>query len=180
MAIKYSSLLKCENPAIKHFEIPFTACMSTEHDKPCPFKGDVFQRFSDSDTAVYKISRYRKDRKFLYVKLEVQQDCLLKVTVSALFNADLTHRMSVTRGSRPSSMQETFKLGETEARQLSYEPGKRQAYIEMLHKKDMQDVNFCDLSSYGEALIEKNVRMRAIGDRIHEIQKSKIMKNRFE
>ena len=116
MAIKYSSLLKCENPAIKHFEIPFTACISTEHDKPCPFKGDVFQRFSDSDTVVYKISRYRKDRKFLYVKLEVQQDCLLKVTGSALFNADLTHRMSVIRGSRPSSMQETFKLGETEAR----------------------------------------------------------------
>ena len=72
MAIKYSSLLKCENPHIKHFEIPFTACMSIEHEKPCPFQDDVFQRFADSDTVVYKISRYRKDRKFLHVKLEVQ------------------------------------------------------------------------------------------------------------
>ena len=42
MAIKYSSLLKNENPPIKHFEIPFTACMSTENDPPCPFKGDIF------------------------------------------------------------------------------------------------------------------------------------------
>ena len=42
MAIKYSSLLKNENLPIKHFEIPFTACMSTENDPPCPFKGDVF------------------------------------------------------------------------------------------------------------------------------------------
>lgn len=49
-----------------------------------------------------------------------------------------------------------------EAVKLSHEPGMRQAYIDMLHKKDMDDVNFCDLSRFGEALQDDSVRLRAI------------------
>ena len=123
MAIKYNSLLKNENPQIKHFEIPFTACFSTENDPPCTFKGDQFQRYADSDTVVYKVSRYYKERNFLHVKLDVKQDCLLKATASATFhNSDQHHhRMSVV--SRPASVQKTFRLGNYEVRQLSFEPG---------------------------------------------------------
>ena len=72
MAIKYSSLLQCENPVIKHFEIPFTICMSTVNEQPSPFKDDEFLRFADSDTVTHKISRYHADLKFLYLKLEAQ------------------------------------------------------------------------------------------------------------
>ena len=180
MAIKYSSLLKSENPPIKHFEIPFTACLSTENDPPCHFRGDQFQRYADSDTVVYKVSRYHKERKFLHVKLEVKQDCLLKATASATFlNADQHHlRMSVV--SRPASVQKTFRLGNYEVRQLSFEPGKRQAYIDMLHKQDAQELNFCDLSRFGLTLNDKSVRERAINDRIHAVKNSKIMKIKFE
>lgn len=59
MAIKQSSMLKSDNKAIKHFEIPFTVCMSTEREQPCPFKDDVFVRFADSDVVMHKINRYR-------------------------------------------------------------------------------------------------------------------------
>ena len=59
------------------------------------------------------------------------------------------------------------------------EPSKKTAYIELLHKKDMQNVRFCELD-FGSAIIEKKVRERAIAERIDVIKSSHSMKSRFE
>ena len=66
--------------AVKHLEIPFTVCMSTENEQPCPFTGDHF-KFSDSNTITHKITRFHSDH-FLYLQLKCEQDCLLKVTAT--------------------------------------------------------------------------------------------------
>ena len=166
MAIKYSSLLKEENPEIKHFEIPFTVCMSSENSKPDPFNDDVFLRFADSDTITHKISRYHTERKFLYISIETKQDCLLKGTAITSYNPDSSRHLLINN--RPGSTAK-ISLGRSEFRQLSYEPGKKDAYIDMLHKKDMANVNFCDLSRFGETLIDKDVRDRAIRERINAV-----------
>ena len=116
MAIKYSSLLKEVNPEIKHFEIPFTVCMSSEHEKPCPFNDDVFLRFADSDTVTHKIARYHPERKFLNISLVVKQDCLLKGTASTTYNPSSSRHLSIGRPGSSAS----FNLDSSEARLLSY------------------------------------------------------------
>lgn len=59
------------------------------------------------------------------------------------------------------------------------EPGKKEAYIELLHKKDMKNVKFCELD-FGSAIIEKKVRDRAIAERIDLIKSSHSLKTKFE
>lgn len=46
MEIKRRSLVDQERyPSVRHIAIPFTICLSTTNDKPCPFKNDYFKRF---------------------------------------------------------------------------------------------------------------------------------------
>lgn len=67
----------------------------------------------------------------------------------------------------------------SEKSNLGLEPGKKENYIEMLHKKDMQNLKFCELD-FGSVLIEKKVRDRAIQERIEAIKFSHSQKVKFE
>ena len=60
-----------------------------------------------------------------------------------------------------------------EPNKLSLDPSKRELFIEMLHKKDMKKQQFLELH-FGNLLIEKKVRDRAIADRIESIKQSHI------
>lgn len=67
-----------------------------------------------------------------------------------------------------------------EARRQSHEPGMKKAFRDLLHKRDMQNVKFCELSKFGGTIIEKQVRERAIVDRVEAIKLSHNMKYKFE
>ena len=61
------------------------------------------------------------------------------------------------------------------------EPNLKEAYTEMLHKKDMKNqVSFCDLSMFGDMLTDKAVRDRAIKERIEAIKVSIHSRRKFE
>ena len=61
------------------------------------------------------------------------------------------------------------------------DPSFKEAYIELLHKKDMKEhVSFCDLSKFGDMIVEKEVRDRAITDRIEAAKSSSHMMGKFE
>ena len=50
------------------------------------------------------------------------------------------------------------------------EPNK-EAMIELLHRKDKQKLEFCELN-FGAAFLDKKVRDRAIADRVETIKNS--------
>jgi len=64
-------------------------------------------------------------------------------------------------------------------RNYTLEPSQKQAYVEMLHKKDMQNVKYCSLD-FGSVLVEKKVRDRAIAERVESIKFSHSNKLKFE
>ena len=67
-----------------------------------------------------------------------------------------------------------------EARRLSNDPVLKKAFKEQLHKRDMQNVKFCELSKLGGQIVEKSVREKAIVDRVEAIKLSHNMKYKFE
>ena len=70
------------------------------------------------------------------------------------------------------------KLAQNAAR---LDPTFKEAYLELLHKKDMKEqVSFCDLSKFGDMIIEKEVRDRAITDRIEAAKSSSHMMGKFQ
>ena len=178
MMIKHQSILKDSDkiPPIKHLDIPFSLGMSTQNEKPCPFKDELF-RFADSNTVLHKIARQNSDA-YLYLLLKTEQDCVLRATAAVTVQQPKTRRSSFV-GSQNSSMDSS--VAETrDNKRNSYDPSKKKAYIELLHKKDMQNVKFCALSQFGDILIEKKVRDRAIKDRIDAIKQSHNMKYKFD
>ena len=74
---------------------------------------------------------------------------------------------------------DSTSMERAELKNLSLEPSKKQAYIELLHKIDMQNVNFCELD-FGSAITDKKVRDRAINERIDLIKASHSNKFKFD
>lgn len=70
--------------------------------------------------------------------------------------------MNTTQTSLNSS-QESIKHAK-----LSLEPSRRQKQIQELHKRDMQNIQFCQLN-FGTFLRDKKVRTRAIEERVEAI-----------
>ena len=67
-----------------------------------------------------------------------------------------------------------------ENRRASYDPSKKKQYIEQMHRKDMQNVQFCALNQFSCVMSEKQVRERAIRERIEAIKQSHNMKFKFD
>ena len=82
----------------------------------------------------YRIKTYRADQPYLHVKLEVEHDCILHCQASTTYNPNRPRSRQLTRNSKPCNDGTSWVLERQEALMLSYEPGKRQAYIEMLHQ----------------------------------------------
>ena len=53
---------------------------------------------------------------------------------------------------------------------MTHLPGRKEEYHERLHKLDMKNLRFCELSTFGSALVNKEVRERAIADRVSYIE----------
>ena len=58
------------------------------------------------------------------------------------------------------------------ASSLKHLPGRRQAHLDELHSIDMGEVRFCDLGTFGRNLASREVRNRAIADRVNFIGNS--------
>ena len=59
-------------------------------------------------------------------------------------------------------------------------PWRKQAHIDQLHSKDMENGSLCELKGFGETIAVKQVRDRAIGERIEAISQSTSLKIKFE
>ena len=185
-------------------KIPFTVCMSTQTEKPSPLTDSLFQ-FTDSHTVTHKLSRAHQDQ-YLYLSIKSELACVLKATAtvtlvynntatnspkkhtnqSIIQNATAASRMYATVSSLNSlaKTQVNSKLKGQEEAQKSHLRKKRskksKAILDMLHKKDIEHENLCELKGYEGSLAEKLVRKRAINDRIEAINQSSILKEKFE
>lgn len=59
-------------------------------------------------------------------------------------------------------------------------PKEKKALLEYLHRRDNQDLDFCELARFGDFVKDGQVRDRAIQDRIEAVKQSHSMKYKFE
>ena len=182
---------KSESKKNKHFGIPFTVCYSTRAQEPNPFEDELLS-FVDSNVITYKHPKKFEnapDQKLLYLRIKAEYDCILIAT------AKITHESKKSNNFLSSANNTQMKFNSTQegffpnntinndsdqrAMNLSSTKNLRQSNIDFLHKEDMKNVSFCQLD-FGNAICKKQVRDRAIANRIDAILKSQPNKERFE
>ena len=157
--------------------------MSTENEYPSEFSTEdcVLMKLSDSNTVTHRVEKHHK---MLYVALSTKhKDCLLTATATVQFIGSLqpAHRASMHISQSGSLTSMNLRNPSVIITKHRYEPGKKDAYVDMLHRKDMKgSIDFCDLTSFGEMITDKGVRERAIQERIEAIKNSKLNQCKFE
>ena len=185
---------KSESRKNKHFGIPFTVCYSTKVQEPNPFEDELFS-FVDSNVITYKHPKKFEnapDQKLLYLRIKAEYDCILIATAKfSLESKKSNNQLRSTNSANNTQMKfssthEGFSPNNTinydsdqRAQTLSSTKNLRQSNIDYLHKEDMKNVSFCQLD-FGHAICKKQVRDRAIANRIDAILKSQPNKERFE
>lgn len=141
--------------------------MSTSNEKPCEFQ-DETHRFSDSNQVTYKVPKY-DHKEFLFFSLQPEKDCILKAHATAqAANGGQRRRGNSMKSPMNGVICSDVSFNSSydrHDRNISLDPSKRQVYIEMLHKKDNSSSQYLQLD-FGEFLIDKKVRDRAIADRV--------------
>ena len=122
-------------------------------------------------------------RNFLNFSIKPEKDCIFKATATvtqAQQKGKASHKRTGSLKSPIRNTDNSFNSSQDfYDRNLSLDPSKRQLFIEMLHKRDNSSSKYLELD-FGEFLIDKKVRDRAIADRVEQIKLSHIQKLKFE
>ena len=119
--------------------------------------------------------------------IQAECDCMVTTTAS-IGNLDV-HRsiasvkdmMAATGTSmNGAKSKENLLIRKQATSELQHLPGRRQAYLNELHKLDLGEVRYCNLGTFGNNIASRVVRNRAIADRINLIQASTDNHTKFE